>query len=261
PGLRDQLAETVVSLRRRPMTRSVALTGLAESDLASFVSLTTHLQPTAQVVSTLHRATEGNPLFAGELVRLLVSEDALEALADTDRWRRTVPEGIRAVIGRRLGRLSENCRLVLALAAVLGREFDLAALEQVSEVSGDHLLDVLDEAGRERLVADMPGQPGRMRFAHVLIRDTLYDELTPGRRVHLHRRVGTALEELYAGDVELHLAELAHHFYESARRDDAGKALAYARRAAERSLGLLAYEEAARLFTVALRVLDRAASG
>ncbi|HET8873286.1 MAG TPA: hypothetical protein VFM83_06330, partial [Gaiellaceae bacterium] len=100
------------------------------------------------------------------------------------------------------------------------------------------------------------GQPGRMRFGHVLIRDTIYDELTPGRRVQLHRRVGDALEELYANNLEPHLAELAHHFYESARPAIAEKALSYARLAAERSLRLLAFEEAARLFTMALRVLD-----
>jgi tetratricopeptide (TPR) repeat protein len=96
-----------------------------------------------------------------------------------------------------------------------------------------------------------------MRFTHALIRDTLYDELTPGRRVHLHRRVGDSLERLYADNIESHLAELAHHFYESARPAAAEKALAYARGAGERSLGLLAYEEAARLFTVGLKVLDR----
>src|SRR2546430_6678846 len=114
----------------------------------------------------------------------------------------------------------------------------------------------MDEAASERVVIDVPAQPGRLLFAHLLIRDTLYGELTPGRRVQLHRRVGDALEELYAGNPEPHLAELAHHFYESARPAVAEKALAYARRAAERSLRLLAYEEAARLFAVALRVLD-----
>src|SRR5262249_41590374 len=83
-------------------------------------------------------------------------------------------------------------------------------------------------------------------------------ELAPGRRVQLHRRVGDALEELYADNLEPHLAELAYHFYESARPAVAEKALDYARRAAERSLRLLAYEEAARLLVVALRVLDGA---
>jgi DNA-binding SARP family transcriptional activator len=257
PSLRDPLAETVAELRRKPVTRSLPLVGLREDDVASFVSLATGLDPTRHLVGALHRATDGNPLFVGEVVRLLASEEALESITDLEAWRRMVPEGVRAVIRRRLHHLSDNCRLVLVLASVLGREFDLAALERVSEVSGEQLLEVLDEAGRERVVTDVPGQPGRMRFAHVLIRDTLYDELTPGRRVQLHRRVGDALEDLYAGNLEPHLAELAHHFYESARPEVANKALAYGRRAAEWSLSMLAYEEAARLYLVSLSILDR----
>jgi DNA-binding SARP family transcriptional activator len=256
PTLREPLAETLVELRRRPVTRHLQLAGLAEHEIHQFVSSTTGREPAAHLVSALHRATEGNPLFVEEVVRLLTSEEALEQVADADTWRRIVPESVRAVIRRRLERLSENCRLVLVLAAVLGREFDLAALERVTEVTGDHLLEVLDESARERVVTDIPGQPGRMRFAHVLVRDTLYEELTPGRRVQLHRRVGDALERLYANNLEPHLAELAYHFYESARPAVAEKALAYARRAAERSLRLLAYEEAARLFAVALQLLD-----
>jgi eukaryotic-like serine/threonine-protein kinase len=256
PSLRDPLAESLVELRRLAVTRSLPLVGLSEADVASFVSSTTGLEPATDLVSALHRATDGNPLFVGEVVRLLTSEEALESITDTESWRRTVPEGVKEVIRRRLSHLSDNCRLVLVLGAVVGREFDLGLLELVSEVSGDHLLEVLDEAARERVVTDVPGQPGRMRFVHVLIRDTLYDELTPGRRVQLHRRVGDALEDFYADNIEPHLAELAHHFYESARPAFTEKALAYARRAAERSLTQLAYEEAARLFGVALRILD-----
>jgi DNA-binding SARP family transcriptional activator len=256
PSLRDPLAETLAELRRGTVTHSLPLVGLPETELRSFVSLTTGLEPAARLVRALHRATDGNPLFVGEVVRLLASEEALESITDAEAWRQMIPETVRAVIRRRLGHLSENCRLVLVLASVLGREFDLSALERVSEVSGDQLLDVLDEAARERVVTAVPGQPGLMRFAHVLIRDTIYDELSSGRRVHLHRRVGDALEELYADNLEPHLAELAHHFYESARPAVAEKALAYARRAAERSLRLLGYEEAARLFAVALQVCD-----
>src|SRR5262249_39398957 len=66
--------------------------------------------------------------------------------------------------------------------------------------------------------------------------------------------------DLYADNLEPHLAELAHHFYESARPAVADKALAYASRAAERSLRLLAYEEAARLYRVSLRILDQSES-
>jgi DNA-binding SARP family transcriptional activator/tetratricopeptide (TPR) repeat protein len=256
PSLRDPLAAALVELRRQRLTRSLTLGGLSEADVGSFVSSATGLEPTTELVGALHRATDGNPLFVGEVVRLLTSEEALESFMDTESWRGTVPESVKEVIRRRLRRLSDSCRLVLVLAAVAGREFDLGLLEELSEVGGDRLLEVLDEAATERVVTDVPGQPGRMRFAHVLIRDTLYDELSPGRRVQLHRRVGDALEKLYAANLDPHLAELAHHFYESARPAAAEKALDYARRAAERSLTLLAYEEAARLFAVALQIVE-----
>src|SRR5262249_1025391 len=160
----------------RPVVRTLTLAGLPEVEVGSFVTLATGLEPSARLVSTLHQATDGNPLFVGEVVRLLATEEALESIADDQTRRRRPPGRVRAVIRRRLGRLSDNAQLVLALASVLGREFELAALERVSEVGGEQLLDVLDEAAQERVVTDVPGHPGRFRFAHVLIRDTIYDE-------------------------------------------------------------------------------------
>ncbi|MGH7821919.1 MAG: hypothetical protein ACREQ9_19325, partial [Candidatus Binatia bacterium] len=85
----------------------------------------------------------------------------------------------------------------------------------------------------------------------------LYAGLGGARRVELHRRVGEGVERLYAARPEPHLAELAYHFFEAAPAGDVAKAIAYARRAAERATALLAYEEAARLYRLALRALDR----
>src|SRR5207249_7060993 len=65
-----------------------------------------------------------------------------------------------------------------------------------------------------------PAAGRRLRFSHALIRDVLYDELSPSRRVKLHREIGEALERLYARDPEPHLAELAHHFSEAARSEE-----------------------------------------
>ena len=67
---------------------------------------------------------------------------------------------------------------MLVLASVLGREFALDALARLARVPEDELLELLDEAMRARVVTDVPGAPGRLRFAHVLIRDTLYEGLT-----------------------------------------------------------------------------------
>ena len=75
-------------------------------------------------------------------------------------------------------------------------------------VSENELLDTLDEALTARVVSDLPDGAGRLRFAHVLIRDTLYEALTSVRRVRLHRLAVDALEALCGDEPGPHLAEL-----------------------------------------------------
>jgi hypothetical protein len=145
---------------------------------------------------------------------------------------------------------------VLGVASVLGREFVLGALEPVCAEPQEAFLGALDEALAARVVADVPGARGRLRFAHVLIRDVLYQQLGAARRLRLHRQVGEALEALYAANPEPHLAELAYHFLEASSAGGAHKAIDYARRAAERAVRLLAYEEAVRLYQVALQASE-----
>ena len=89
------------------------------------------------------------------------------------------------------------------LCSVLGREFALHALARFAAVSEEQLLETLDEAVVARVVSDVPGAPGRFRFAHVLIRDSLYDGLTTTRRVRLHRLAVEALDAYYGDEPDL----------------------------------------------------------
>ena len=107
------------------------------------------------------------------------------------------------------------------------------------------------EATGERLITDVGG--GRFSFAHALVRDTLYEEVSPPQRSQLHQKTALALEELY-GDDPARLGELAHHFLAAASRGDAGKAIEYAERAGEQAMDQLAYEEATELYERALEV-------
>ena len=167
---------------------------------------------------------------------------------------------MKEAIGRRLKGETDRCREVLTLASVLGREFSPAILEQASGLKRDELLDALDEAASARLVDDVPDARGRLRFSHVLIRDVLYEELATARRLHLHRTVAAALESIHAGNLEPHLAELAHH-YLAGGAGEASKALEFATAAGDRAASQLAYEEAARHYTSALRVSRDARTG
>ncbi len=258
PTLHDPLLSAVGELARLPVTRMLALSGLDRPEVSTFIGGSAGVEPDEALVAAIYEETEGNPLFLDEVVRLLASEGKLADIALAPFLRLEIPHGIRAVIDHRVGRLSEECRSALALAAVLGREFSLDALALVSGSSPSRIVDLLQDAMAERVVTQ--AAPGRLRFSHALIRDVLYDELPQARRIRLHREIGEALERVY-DEHEPHLTELAHHFVAAAPAGDVEKAIDYARRAGERAVRLLAYEEAGRLFQLALEALELRPAG
>jgi tetratricopeptide (TPR) repeat protein len=123
----------------------------------------------------------------------------------------------------------------------------------LADVTVDALLDTLDEAMAARVIGEVPGVVGRLRFAHVVIRDTLYEGLTTARRVRLHRLAVQTLETRYGDTPGAHLGELAHHAIAGSEFE---KGYSYARRAGDRELTRFAFEEAARLYQTALDALE-----
>ncbi|HEY3019989.1 MAG TPA: protein kinase [Solirubrobacteraceae bacterium] len=244
------LAQTLGELARVRPPRRIALRGLTRAQVARYVAMTAGLEPDEALVDAVHAKSEGNPFFVAEIVRLLSAEGRLESAPGEI----VVPQEVRELVGRRLAPLSAQCREALAIAAVIGRDFDLRVLQEVAAIGDDRTLEALDEAQAARVI--FARAPGRYRFAHVLISDTLADGLPPSRRLHLHRRVGEALERVLAGRLEPHIAELAHHFLEAASAGDVERGLRYATAAAEHASTRLAHEEAAGIYERALTALD-----
>ncbi|MGI8551697.1 MAG: ATP-binding protein, partial [Dehalococcoidia bacterium] len=250
------LAQALGELTRRPEVSRIALSGLSEAEVARYVAEVVGTPPPG-LATMLTNETEGNPLFLVQTVELLQAEGRLgENSLDMPAWSK-IPQTVHEAIGERLDRLSSECNQVLTLAAVCGREFGLEILEELGEVQGEALLDALEEAETAHMVEAAESEPGGYRFTHALIRESLSVALPATRQQRLHRRIGEAMEALYQTDVDAHLAELAFHFSEAVALGGAVKAVAYARRAAARALELLAYEEAARLYDLALKALGR----
>jgi DNA-binding SARP family transcriptional activator/tetratricopeptide (TPR) repeat protein len=256
PTIREPLAAVLPELAREPTTSRLELGGLRESEVGEYISQTATMAPPSGVVAEIHAQTDGNPLFVGEVTRLLLKEGALMPASARAAIRVRIPQGVRDVIGRRLRRLPHDARQTLTLASVLGREFRLEVLARVAESSEEAVLEALDPAITERIVDEVATGPGQLRFSHVLIRDCLYRDLTPAHRLRLHRAVAEALEAVYADQLELHLGELAHHYAEAAPAGDVERAITYARRAGDRAADLLAFEEAARLYLLAIGLID-----
>jgi DNA-binding SARP family transcriptional activator len=260
PSDHGALNACVASLARERTTRRMRLTGLAAADTAAMIDAITRRHVADAVARTIHTETEGNPLFVGEIVRLLEAEGRLEQPLDEPRRGRQLPDTVREVIDQRLRRLTRDCRRFLEVASTLGREFGIKELAAVAEINEEAALELIDEAITARVLAEAPTL-GRLRFSHALVRDTLYESLPAGRRRTAHLRAGQILERLYASDPEPNLAELAHHFFEALPSGDAARAVDYAQRAGDHAVALLAYEEATRLYALALRGLDMQAGG
>ncbi len=245
----DALTDLLVQLRREGYFETIELRGLDEADTSELIGEFGADPVPDHVHRALWEGTKGNPFFLEEMVRHLGSGTAGGNGAP---WPVELPEGVREVIDRRLATLSDEARDVLTTAAVVGREFRIELLEEVASYDEDKLDDVVDESVDAQVVAEVPGVYGRFSFTHSLIRQTLYDGLTGTRRGRLHLRVAEALERL-DGDA----ADLAHHFALAPPARGAEKAVEYAERAAQHASAQLAYEEAARLYEVALHALEQ----
>jgi DNA-binding SARP family transcriptional activator len=243
-----ELSGTLAEIARESSTARLWLRGLNEQDVAELLAQAATSIASPELAAALHDRTEGNPLFVVETVRLLTREGERPELLG-------VAPTIHDVIGKRLDHLPDGSRELLGMASVLGREFELAALAQLAGVSPERVLEALDEPLAARVVAEILDAPRVwLRFAHVLIRDTLYEDLTAAQRIRLHRQALAALEMLHAGRLDEHLAELAHHAVAAGQPE---QALDHARSAGDRAMALLAYEEAARLYATALNAADQ----
>ena len=255
-----------------PGSQTLSLRGLSEPEVARFLERS-GFHPFAPLVTAVYQATEGNPFFMTEVVRLLAQEE-YQAAIHSPQSAMAIPQGVRAAVERRLQALSAECQQVLTLAAVMGREVDVAALEAAGAMlhlapTGERLLEVLEEAVAARIIAAVPPAGGRYSFTHALIRETLYEELSPARRVRFHRQIGAVLESLYGTTSEPHpstragqaLAELAYHFFQAAHGgSEVDKAVSYATQAGARAMAMLAYEEAASQYERALQAHSLQAS-
>lgn len=260
------LTQAVDEIAREPTTRVLTLRGLAETLVSPFIEAAVGVKPGSRLVSALARETGGNPLFLGEAIRLLAAEGRLDEVAAGQVLHLPIPRGIRDVITRRMHHLNDATVEDLMHAAALGPEFSVDVLRRVIDTPPDELLDRLGEATQAGLIGPIPGALGRFRFSHDLVREALYDGLSPGRRAPLHRRIAEALQALYGRKPDAYLAELAHHFFEACRGGNASGdethnaaelAISYARDAGDQALRSLAYEEASRLYRMALAVLEQ----
>ena len=184
------LASALAELRRVSSLERISLRGLTPDEVHRMLEAIAMHQVPWRWAEVVHRQTEGNPLFIQEVMRYLVEEGVLAR--DEGELTRVgdeplagkIPEGLRDVIGKRMTRLSTACNRVLAVAAVIGREFRMDVLERVAAVESETLLAALEEARNAAVIEERAavGTGVTYRFAHAFFRQTLYEETIAPRR-------------------------------------------------------------------------------
>jgi DNA-binding SARP family transcriptional activator len=194
-------------------------------------------------------ASEGNPFVAVETLRALVADggDPSDVLAP--------PEGVQALVRRRLERLSARGRHLVTVAAVIGREFDFTLLAEASGLGVRDAAGGVEELVRRGLLLAVGEQ---LEFPHDWLRRVALGEILPPIRRMLHRGVAEALETVHAGRLTPHVLAIGLHF------EEAGvwaRAVSYLRQAGTQALGRAGYREAALAFERALRALGNLSEG
>jgi tetratricopeptide (TPR) repeat protein len=219
-------------------------------------------EPPAALVELIFSETEGNPFFIEEVLGHLKETGKL--LTDAGKFRASieisdteVARGVRMIIEDRLGRAGALCQEILTVAAVAGRAFSFDLLvKAATRHDEDDVLDAIEEAEKKKLIEDVSkDRVARYRFVHEQIRQTLLAGLSLPRRQRLHLRIADALETVHASEAEKLAGEIGHHLYQAGAAADPARTARHLGLAGERALAALAFEDALRLFDLAVSVI------
>lgn len=199
----------------------------------------------------LFTKSEGNPLFAEEIMRYLGATDALEETEDGIALRPGKGEdlaggNLQHLVMARVDALPIPLRQMLRYASVIGRQFPQAVLQQISP--GIPAAEGLKEAAARGLIeVDRSGGEQAWRFTHGLLHDAIYGSLLEDSRIPMHAIVGRAMETVCTGRLDEFCETLAYHFSQAG---DDRRAAPYLIATARKALQLYDLSEVDRLLTI-----------
>jgi predicted ATPase len=199
----------------------------------------------------------GNPFFIEEIAQALFEQGILTRNGTVKLVRPLsqahLPVTVQGLLASRIDRLPASEKELLQTLAVMGPEFPLGLVRRKLQKSDDELKRSLSHLQIGEFIYEQPTSGDiEYTFKHALTQEVAYQSILAERRKKIHERVGRAIEELYQGQLEEHLTELAHHYR---RSSDAEKAVVYMKRAADQAAQRSSAAEAEAQYRDALSIL------
>ncbi len=236
------LSNMIDHMQREHTIASLPVEPLTQEEIAQLIE---HVpMPQAQHIQM---QAAGNPFFAEELARSTNPPQ--------------LPNSISAALDSRMNSLSNECRMLLRNAAVLGSSFEFPLIHALEvkrvgvHADEDALFDLLEEAIEAGVLTE-EGTAARVTYSfwHPLMVTHLYESVSAMRRTHIHRRVADILLRMYRGRETEVAATIAHHLLQGGAEPE--QIAHYAEMAGDRAYALLAYSEAERYYRIALESMD-----
>lgn len=208
-----------------------------------------------RVAEHVFRESEGNPLFALEILKSLTLRSGKPSAASSPLGARSgryrvgpssleniLPPAIRRAVKKRLDRLPSRARRLLAFASACGRSLDLELLSQALRLTKSELAFSLRSLGKLGFIG---AYPDGFRFQHEKIREFCYEELSAADRASIHASVVAVLEAFWPD----RLGELAFH---SERAGQHAKAGSYWEVLGDRATMVWAHRDAVKAYSRAM---------
>jgi len=240
--------ETIASISTASRQLRIALGGLGVRDVGEILRAASPVALSDENIATIHRRTGGNVLFVRQFGSLLEASDvdggnAAEAVM-------LLPAGIRDLVRVRVRRLPEAVQSLLAILTVFGTATDVDLLVETTGNDFEAVVDTIEVALQAGLVTEP--QPGRIDFAHDVVKECIAADMSEARRSMLHARIATALATMRQSEA----SAIAHHYARAPRYAYAREAVVYSRIAAHDAERQFAFDTAAGLWRQALSALD-----
>ena len=210
--------------RRNAMT--ISLSPLTQGESGTLIQNLLEADLDPKVRGYIAEASEGNPFFIEEIVRMLVDEGAV--YREDGRWTAAldptaldVPPTISALLSARLERLDRAERAVAQRASVVGKTFYWGAVAALTpEAERSEVGRQLQSLVRKELIAPeaspFSGEDA-FRFRHILIRDAAYSAIPKESRADFHELLAQWIEERVAGRAQEFEEIIGHHLEQAYR--------------------------------------------
>ncbi len=262
--MRAELSSWLAQLTRERLAEALRLVPLSRNEVDTMLSAIFEERHTSfdmrrflhgELLDALYTLTEGNPFFVEETLSAMIA--AGDIFYAQGYWNRRslpaarIPHSVQDAVQQRTQHLGEAAKQVLTLAAVAGRHFDFALLQQLTGYDEEQLLKVMKELVFAQLVVEESTE--QFAFRHALTRQVIYTHLLARERTRVHRTIAETMEQLPPAALDAHVEDLANHFYQAKVWQ---KTVDYAQRAGEKALRLYSHRAAINYFTWTLEAAD-----